>query len=69
MTVICLNFFTGRTKFLQQRQSLAVSAAGRSISRNSVVVSTACARIRGPTRACVELDSEVEVEAVVSAAK
>ena len=46
------NFFTGRMKFLQQRQSLAVSAAGRSISRNSVVVSTACARIRGPTRGC-----------------
>ena len=47
-----LTFFTGRTKFLQQRQSLAVSAAGRSISRNSVVVSTACARSIGPTRGC-----------------
>ena len=46
------SFFTGCTKFLQQRQSLAVSAAGRSISRNSVVVSTACARSRGPTRGC-----------------
>ena len=45
-------FFTGRTKFLQQRQSLAVSAAGRSISRNNVIVSTACARSRGPTRSC-----------------
>ena len=46
------SFFTGCTKFLQQSQSLAVSAAGRSISRNSVVVSTACARSRGPTRGC-----------------
>ena len=45
-------FFTGHTKFLQQRQSLAVSAVVRSISRNSVVVSTACARSRGPTRGC-----------------
>ena len=47
-----LLFFTGHTKFLQQRQSLTVSAAGRSISRNSVVVSTACTRSRGPTRGC-----------------
>ena len=47
-----LTFFIGRTKFLQQRQSLAVSAAGRNISRNSVVVSTACSRSRGPTRGC-----------------
>ena len=47
-----LTFFIGRTKFLQQRQSLAVSAAGHSISRNSVVVSTACSRSRGPTRGC-----------------
>ena len=45
-------FVTGRTKFLQQRQSLAVSAVVRSISRNSVVVSTACARSRGPTIGC-----------------
>ena len=43
-------FFTGRTNFLQQTQSLTVSAAGRSISRNSVVISTACARSRVPTR-------------------
>ena len=40
----------GRTKFLQQRQSLAVSAAGHSISRNSVVISTACSSSRVPTR-------------------
>ena len=45
-------FFTGSTMYLQQRQSLAVSAAGCSISRKSVVVSTACARSRGPTRGC-----------------
>ena len=45
-------FFTGRTKFLQQRQSLAVSVAGRSISRNSVIVSTACTRSKRPTRGC-----------------
>ena len=45
-------FFTGRMKFLQ-RQSLAVGAAAdRSISRNNVVVSTACTRSRGPTRGC-----------------
>ena len=47
-----LSFFIGRTKFLQQRQSLAVSAAGHSINRNSVVVNTACSRSRGPTRGC-----------------
>ena len=48
----CLTFFTGRTKFLQQRQSLTVSAVVRSISRNSVVVTTTSARSRGPTRGC-----------------
>ena len=50
--VKCLTFFIGRTKSLLQRQSLAVSAAGRSINRSSVVVSTACSGSRGPTRGC-----------------